>query len=244
MNRGTIEGYAWVLSQKLPGSRLGEVWDGLRWRERAIALHGLWHRAQAVHAVPIVDIADLVTGKAWFNATDPDEAEASISRLTQEGIFTQPERQALQDALARFWLALPDALCVLCHGDLTMDNALWHAGEVTALLDFEFAVLATVQLDLNHLVKMAFGPADISTNIAEAYQLRHAVKELALPILGQPNSDALLPGYAILLQLHLLEAWLAHPEGEGPLDQWAPLRRLRSLADGEWGYLKPLMASS
>ena len=32
--------------------------------------------------------------------------------------------------------------------------------------------------------------------------------------------------------------WLDHPEGEGPLEQWEPLRRLRSLADGNQGYLR------
>ena len=31
------------------------------------------------------------------------------------------------------------------------------------------------------------------------------------------------------------------PEGEGPLEQWEPLRRLRALADGAGGYLAPLL---
>jgi scyllo-inosamine 4-kinase len=122
-----------------------------------------------------------------------------------------------------------------------MDNAMWHAGQVTALLDFEFAVLAPVQLDLNHLVKKAFGPGNAATDIEEAQQLRQAVKELALPALEQPSGKALLAGYAILLELWLLEEWLAHPEGEGPLEQWAPLQRLRLLADGRGGYLAPLL---
>jgi hypothetical protein len=48
-------------------------------------------------------------------------------------------------------------------------------------------------------------------------------------------------GYAVLLEPWLLELWLAHPEGEGPLEQWELLRRLRSLADGTGGYLALLM---
>ena len=66
------------------------------------------------------------------------------------------------------------------------------------------------------------------------------IKELALPLLTQSGDFDLLMGYAILLELWLLELWLAHPEGEGPLEQWEPLRRLRSLADGKGGYLAPL----
>jgi aminoglycoside phosphotransferase (APT) family kinase protein len=237
---GITAGHAWTLAQKLPGKSLGEIWADLHCDERVIALQGLWARAQAVHSVPGVEIASLVSSRAWFNSTDPEEADASLRRLTEEGIFTEAEAFVLQDALAHFWAVLPSAPCVLCHGDLTLDNAVWHAGQVTALLDFEFAVMAPVQLDLNHLVKKAFGPDDAATDAHAAQPLRQAVKELAWPILAQPSSKVLLVGYAILLELHRLEEWLAHPEGEGPLEQWDPLRRLRLLADGRRGYLAPL----
>jgi scyllo-inosamine 4-kinase len=106
---------------------------------------------------------------------------------------------------------------------------------VVALLDFEFAVLAPVQLDLNHLVKCAFGPVD------GGQQLRRSVQEIALPLLAAADGRALLLGCAILLEVWLLELWLAHPEGEGPLEEWMPLRRLRSLADGSGGYLSSLL---
>lgn len=238
---GTTAGYAWTLARKLPGRSLGEVWDDLHWEERVTALQGLWARVQDVHFVPCEEIATIVPRRAWFNSTNPEEAEASVTRLKKEGIFTKTEAVVLQDTLDRFWEALPTAPCVLCHGDLTMDNAVWYDGQVTALLDFEFAVMAPIQLDLNHLVKCAFGPNDATMDMPESQQLRQAVKELALPILMQANSKALLAGYAILLELWLLELWLVHPEGEGPLDQWEPLRRLRSLANGKAGYLAPLI---
>jgi scyllo-inosamine 4-kinase len=241
VDTGTAAGYAWTLAKKLPGKSLGDAWEDLHCEERVIALQGLWARAQAVHSVPCVDIAAIASRRAWFNSTNPEEAEVSLTRLAREGIFAQAEAFVLQDALTHFWEVLPSAPCVLCHGDLTMDNAIWHEGRVIALLDFEFAVLAPVQLDLNHLVKKAFGPDEASTDMHEAQQLRQAVKELALPTMVQPSSKALLVGYAILLELWLLEEWLAHPEGEGPLEQWSPLRRLRLLADGSGGYLAPLL---
>ncbi len=240
---GITAGYAWTLAKRLPGRSLGEVWDDLHCEERVTALQGLWARAQAIHSVPCEDIATIVPRRAWFNSTDPEEAETSLTRLTEEGIFTKTETVVLQDTLAHFWEVLPTAPCVLCHGDLTMDNAVWHDGQVIALLDFEFAVIAPVQLDLNHLVKCAFGPGDAAMDMQEAQRLRHAVKELALPILAQPGGNTLLVGYAILLELWLLELWLAHPEGEGPFEQWEPLRRLRRLADGRSRYLAPLILS-
>jgi scyllo-inosamine 4-kinase len=245
LESGTTDGFAWTLARRLPGTSLGDVWDDLCWEERAIALHGLWQRAQAVHTVPTAKAARIARQRAWFNSTDPTEAQASLARLTESGIFTAAQSRVLREALDCFWSALPAAPVVLCHGDLTLDNAMWHAGEVVALLDFEFAVMAPVQLDLNHLVKCAFRPEDPAHPLTPAdfhgtQQLRDAVKEMALPLLAQPNERELLVGYAILLELWLLELWLAHPEGEGPLEEWAPLRRLRSLADGAGGYLAPL----
>ena len=209
-------------------------------------MHGLWARAQAVHAVPPAEAAAIVPRRAWFNNTDAGEAEAGLHRLAKQGILAAQESRVLQDALGRFWRAVPGAPCVLCHGDLTLDNAMWHAGQVVALLDFEFALLAPIQLDLNHLVKCAFGPPDTARSPSAraghgADQLRRSVQELALPLLAQPADRDLLLGYAILLELWLLELWLAHPEGEGPLEQWEPLRRLRALADGTGGYLAPLL---
>lgn len=241
---GKTDGFAWSLAARLPGIPLAEAWADLRPEQRRIALQELWERAQGVHSVPVAEIPAFVPRRAWFNSTDAGEAEAGLARVTGAGIFTPSESQVLRNALERFWCALPAAPCVLCHGDLTLGNALWHAGHVTSLLDFEFAVLAPIQLDLNHLVKRAFTPPDnsqvVSVTDRQGDKLRRAVKELALPLLTQAGSFDLLMGYAILLELWLLELWLAHPEGEGPLEQWEPLLRLRSLADGRGGYLAPL----
>jgi scyllo-inosamine 4-kinase len=243
---GRTEGFAWTLATRLPGRSLGEVWADLRWEERVTALRGLWERAEAVHSVPATAASTIARLRAWFNSTDAEEAEACLARLATDGILAVAERRVLRDALDRFWSVLSDAPLVLCHGDLTLDNAVWHAGRVIALLDFEFAVMAPVQLDLNHLVKCAFGPEDANaassaTGLGGTQQLRCTVAELASPILAQAGNRDLLIGYAILLELWLLELWLAHPEGEGPREQWDPFRRLRSLGDGAGGYLAPLI---
>ena len=233
---GKTDGFAWSLAARLPGISLEAAWEDLHWEERTTALQELWERAEGVHSVPVTQVPAFVPRRAWFNSTDAREAEASLLRLTEAGIFAASESQILRNALGCFWHALPTAPCVLCHGDLTPGNAIWYAGHVISLLDFEFAVLAPIQLDLNHLVKLAFRP---SGDQGEE-ELRRAIKELALPLLTQAGDFDLLMGYAILLELWLLELWLANPEGEGPLEQWGPLLRLRSLADGNGGYLAPL----
>ncbi len=114
-------------------------------------------------------------------------------------------------------------------------------------MDFEFAVIAPVQLDLNHLIKCVYSPNGTSksnyhSNPHEVQSLYQTINQIALPLLTLPNERILLMGYAILLELWLLVTWLEHPEGEGPLQEWNPLLRLRSLADGNGGYLAPMVS--
>ena len=183
---GTSAGYCWTLATRLTGESLGQAWGGLSREQRASALRSLWERAQAVHSVAGFKAARIVSGETWFNSTDPAKAEAGLARLAGERILTGRECRALQEALARFWRVKPTAPCVLCHGDLTPDNAVWHSGEVVALLDFEFAVMAPVQLDLNHLVKCAYGPGEGEP------EPRQAVKAIARPLLVREQDKALL----------------------------------------------------
>jgi scyllo-inosamine 4-kinase len=250
LESGTTDGYAWSLSRELPGRSLGEVWPELDWEARAAALRQLWWRTRAVHRVDLAALGELARKQPWFFPAGAGEADAALARLAAQGLFTPGQARVLGACLRRFRETLPVSACVLNHGDLTLDNAFWHAGEVIALFDFEYAVAAPLELDLNELVKMAFpppGPEEPphppgSPAFRGQELLRSTVAELALPLLDHPGGPDLLAGYAILLELWLLEDWLAHPEGEGPLETWQPYRMLLSLADGQGGYLAPLLA--
>lgn len=244
---GVTDGYEWSLSREIPGVNLGEAWRELDWDTRTSALSQLWHKVQAVHGVDIAAAAGLANERAWFNAASAEEAAASAARLAEQGILTPQQVDVLGEALDRFWKALPAAERVLNHGDLTVENALWHEGQVVSLMDFEYAVIAPPELDLNELVKCAFAPgaendAPPGPTAAGLQRLRQAAIELAQPVIAHPGGVELLMGYAILLELWMLEDWLAHPEGEGPLEQWQPLRMLVSLANGRGGYLAPVLS--
>ncbi len=247
LETGATEGYEWSLSQEIPGKNLGEVWNDLTWDERTNALRQLWEKVLAVHSVDVIAAVELVREKPWFNAADTQAAEASLSYLVRQQIMSSLQAGILRAALDRFWTALPAAACVLNHGDLTIENALWHAGKVVSLLDFEFAVIAPAELDLNELVKCAFAPGERHESLPDPEmaglpKMQKVVAELAKPVIAHPGGKDLLMGYAVLLELWMLEDWLAHPEGEGPLEQWQPYRMLLSLADGQAGYLAPLLA--
>jgi len=241
---GVTGGYEWSLSEEVHGACLGEIWESLSWDERAGALRGLWALAEAVHSVDLAAAGDLARRSAWYNSTDPAGAAAALTRLVAQRILTPQQAAHVREILSRFWTALPRAGCVLNHGDLTCDNALWHAGRVVSLLDFEYAVIASPAVDLSMLVKAAFEPPGENepASAAGRQHLREVVAGLAQPLLGQALLPELLHGYAALHDLWRLEQWLAHPEGEDPqIGTWDPYRRLTSLADGQGGYLAQLV---
>jgi aminoglycoside phosphotransferase (APT) family kinase protein len=238
---GATDGFAWVLSQEVAGQPLGQIWPGLNWADRQAALCQLWEKAEAVHSVDVQAAAPLARQRAWFNSTDAAAADAATRRLLEQGLFTLAQADALAFALRCFWQALASAVPVLNHGDLTLDNTLWRDGQVVCLLDFEYAVLAPAALDLNVLLTCVFGPDQDEPDPLGRDKAQRALARLAAPLLAQPGGADLLLGYAILLEQWHLEDWLAHPDGEGPLEQWEPYRRLLSLADGQGGYLAALL---
>lgn len=245
LESGSVDGLGYMLARQVPGQCLGEAWGGLDWDQRALALRQLWARAEAAHGVDPAAAAGLARTRAWFNSNDPVEAAAALARLEGRGLFSAQQAARLRQALEQFWQALPGARLALNHGDMTLDNAIWNAGQVVSLLDFEYALLAPVELDLNHLLKIAFAAGETLELPDEKggsglRALQQSARELAAPLLARPGGRQRLRGYAILLDVWILEDWLAHPDGEGPLEGWPPYRNLRSLADGRGGYLSAL----
>jgi len=246
LETGMTDDYEWSLSREIQGQNLGEVWPALGWEERSAALRQLWQKAQAVHTVNTASVAGLARQRAWFNSNDPEEAAAGLTRLVQQKVLADNQAGSLRETLERFWKVLPSASCVLNHGDLTIDNALWYAGRVVSLLDFEYALVAPAELDLNALLSFSFAPPEIDQVLSDSdrdglQRMRQAVVDLTAPVLAHPGSKVLLLGYATLLALWKTEDYLAHPEGEGPMEQWQPYRMLVSLADGQGGYLAPFL---
>src|SRR5204863_8568531 len=118
-------------------------------------------------------------------------------------------------------------------------NALWD-GEVVALLDFEFAVLGPVEIDLCRLVCEALAPKGGQSTDPDAGTVAFAVAARD----GDPvHGRALLLGAAVLDQLRDLEIWLARDPTAGGLEDWRPDRLLSGLLDADGGYLHPALSS-
>ncbi|WP_055532763.1 phosphotransferase family protein [Streptomyces graminilatus] len=242
---GTTGGFQWVASAEIAAHSLDDTWPGLDWDRRIEATRQLWARAAAVHGVDPAAAAPLARPRNPFYAATLDEAKDGLLRLHASDVLTDDELDALCRALERHWAALPGTAHVLNHGDLSPVNALWDGDRVVSLLDFEFAVLAPVHLDLNELVKLAFAPPEYGTRVsareeAGRARLRTTVTDLARPLLRTPADVDLLIGHSVQLETWGLERELAKP-GREAFRTWEPYRMLVALADGGGGYYAPLL---
>ncbi len=180
-----------TLATRLPGVCLGESLGRPDLGGARACARGLWNRRRPCTELPRQRRCDWPP-RAWSN---PRRAEAEpVCPAIRPGLLAA--HAAVRRERCRFWVAEAGAPRVLCHGDLTLDNAMWHAGQVTGLLDFEYALMAPVQLDLNHLVKAAYGPADATQAPSPADRqgvgrLQETVAELARPLLAHPGEKAL-----------------------------------------------------
>jgi scyllo-inosamine 4-kinase len=147
--------------------------------------------------------------------------------------LTDVQRSRLHEIVGAYYRAAPVVEQVVNHGDLALMNALWD-GEVVALLDFEFAVLGPVEIDLCRLVCEALASDDGQSADQDAVAVASAIAARD----GDPvHGRALLLGAAVLDQLRDLEIWLARARFE----DWRPDRLLTGLLEVDGGYLAPAL---
>ncbi|WP_225881894.1 phosphotransferase family protein [Streptomyces aureocirculatus] len=235
---GVSGGHEWVLTRRVPGENLEEVWPSLDGAARSRAVEQMWERVRHVHRVDPAAAAPHARSRSPFFAEDAAAATAALSRVVAAGGLDDAEARGLARVLDCFWAALPAAPRVLNHGDFCAPNTLWHDGQVVALLDFEFAVVAPSAVDLNELVKIGYGPGDDDRAPLRAVIRRIATAELP----GAGGPDVLL-GHSVMLEMWVLENELtAEDPDENDLAQATAM--LRAFAEGDGGYYAPLLADT
>jgi scyllo-inosamine 4-kinase len=107
-----------------------------------------------------------------------------------------------------------------------------------AALDFEFAVVAPIAIDLNEIIKMAFGPGDPD----ERAPLQAVVRRIATSALDTAGGPDVLVGYSIMLEMWVLENEPAADEpDETDRANANAAAMLTALAEGNGGYFAPLL---
>ncbi|KAA5830231.1 phosphotransferase [Saccharopolyspora hirsuta] len=236
LDAGVHHGHEWVLTRRVVGENLDEVWPSLDDAARARAVEQMWERARNVHRVDVAAAAPHARSRSPFFPDGPADVEASLGRIVAAGALTERQKDGLLQALERFWAALPAAPRALNHGDLCAPNTLWHDGSVVALLDFEFSVIAPTAIDLNEVVKIAFGPGDT----AERAPLRGVVREIGESALAPAGGPDVLIGYSIMLETWVLERELTAPEPDED-DRATAIAMLAAFAEDDGGHFAPIL---
>ncbi|GIG70493.1 phosphotransferase family protein [Phytomonospora endophytica] len=233
---GTTEGHGWIVTAEVHGQNLHEAWPALTPAQQRQAVGQLWARAQTVHdASP--SLQTHVASHGGYIPAALDDATAAARRAEAALGLSNAQRSRLHEVIEGYFRAAPEAEQVVNHGDLALMNALWD-GEVVALLDFEFAVLGPVEIDLCRLVCEARVSDEGQRVDSEAGAAAVAIAAGAMdPIHG----SALIHGAAILDQLRDLDIWLAIDNPQERVEDWRPCRLLTGLLDAEGGYLAPLL---
>jgi scyllo-inosamine 4-kinase len=104
-----------------------------------------------------------------------------------------------------------------------------------------------VELGLNELVKTAYAPPETPDPLPDLdgsgqERLREAVTDIVVDTISTPDGADRLLGFALLLDLWMMEDWLSEWDGREPWVDWAPYWALGSLTDGTGGYLSPVLA--
>jgi scyllo-inosamine 4-kinase len=235
---GVLHGHEYMVTRRIAGTSVSSAWPTLGGRERADALRELWALAEHVHQVNLSDVEGMDVTSSPFYAQSLGVAVGSLEDLGRARILSERQIDNLVVQLQEFYDEVGSAQAVLNHGDLYIGNAIWDGSRVVSLVDFEFAVIAPVELDLNELAKHVFGPVDaVGDQAIVLGPARRAVLDAAVAL---PVRASLLKGYAVLL-----ESWLASREiGRRSIETVRTLEscsRLVALADEDGGHLAPLL---
>ncbi len=150
----------YLVSRRLPGVPLSHVWARLTPDDRRATVTALGTRLAVLHGVsaegcpPVPDPPQPLGGSEHLSPLHDTIARASL--VEGVDLLLMAETSDLVQRLSPYLRTFPTD--TLIHGDLTFANVLWHAGEVTGLLDFEFARGAPNDLDLDILLRMCGFP--------------------------------------------------------------------------------------
>lgn len=239
---GTSDGMDWMVTRRLPGVALSRVWPRITDEERHDLSVQFAERLAALHATTAEGIPPL-TSTPQLIQFEQDEPLAPLRHaLVEVYQLDHVPKRLIRDIAGQVEDAAPsfraDRPSTIIHGDLTFENVLYHEGEITTFLDFEWCRAAPPDVDLDVLLRFISFPklhvaADYEAITDESqYRSIPRVIESTYPeLFAGTDLRARLLTYCISYDVRDL---LRHPP-RVPMDQLAddhPLRRLSRTASG------------
>lgn len=147
----------WMIATRRPGQELSRAWGTLRTEERRRSIAGLADLLRALHGVSAAGVAPVA------DCPHPLPAPQLIDALARARRLPGVDRAVVAAATERVEQlrgVLDDAPDTLVHGDLHLENVLTgEAGQLTGLVDFEWATAGPPDLDLDILLHSFADPS-------------------------------------------------------------------------------------
>ncbi len=179
--QGGPHGEDWLVVERVPGTPLAHHWPDLREPERRRAVRQLALRLAAIHATEAPSDLPPVSGTPQLvgvGAADPaNEVIDALERAARLDYVDPLLIREASDLVARVGDALlPFTATTLVHGDVTFENVLWHDGDVTALLDVEWARPGPSDLDLDIVLRCCAYP---QMHVGDRFEARTHAEDYA-----------------------------------------------------------------
>ena len=205
-------GESWIVQRRGGGEPLSKVWAALPMSKRRAAAQQIAAILINLHQVRISGMPSLPPG--WFTGLLPAEILKLAAQLHDHDA-------ALLDAVSLFTRRTmaeikPPLRWGFIHRDLHFEHVLWNGERVTALLDFESAVIAPRELELETIMRFCRYPSLYSDLAQEDLDPLLGWLQEDYPLLfNEAGIDQRLKLYSIEHELRLL----ASGDDPGALDR-------------------------
>lgn len=167
---GEGEGLTWMVTRRVEGEVLYDVWPDLRAAERRAAISEVAAALELLHRWPVAsEVRSVFSEHENRQRTDAAEVVSSflvplpvaclaplVESAHAQRLISEPLADAVLSCVRTLEPCDPfttDEAPVVVHGDVHLRNVLWHDGHVVALLDFEWARLGPRDLELECFVR-------------------------------------------------------------------------------------------
>ncbi len=168
---GSGSGQDWLIMARVPGEPLAHQWPEMTPVVRRGAVRQIAQRLAALHrTVAPADLPVVDDPPQLLRVAGSDPVAPVLDALYLAARLPNVDPMLLHDAREMVkrnaGALLPYEPSTLVHGDVTFENVLWDDGEVTALLDVEWARPGPPDLDLDVILRCCAYPA---LHVAEAH---------------------------------------------------------------------------
>jgi len=170
LDSGEDEGLAWMVTRRTEGEVLHDIWTDLSASERRVAITDIANALSSLHRWQVPDHVRTVLSdherrvrsgpaayvEAFLVPLPVGRLRPLVELLRRRAQLSAPlavEIHSCLDVLEAFDPFSHDERTTVVHGDAHLRNVLWRDGQVSALLDFEWARLGPPDLELECFVR-------------------------------------------------------------------------------------------